>query len=519
MIAQAEQKLEKNMEFPLFKHYIFSSNSYYKHREHQRFCTCGCTFAEDSYFYKCPACGTNNRITCDMDKTTNHIMAITYVPEVQDDFRFTITRYDLIATMIPAEKKLTLSTVKKGWMEFDYEKRSCRSWSLKKDKYIENKQVEDVTKHQIRDHLKVHSIDYHELKKEKREDIKSMDDVNVPYLLSYMKVLGLDTEVLRKCDRLFTRTGFEELFLQHLPIGDRYDISLTNFFKFVSYWTKNPKIETLIKTNKFCLAIECLEKNILLESLFNEKKLFKLPKYVIDDESFQDLKSESVKKLELIHEFGKGVHPEFWQHLKEHDLLKYKSLQKMSDLASYGFTTLEMQDYMIRADEYQAIPVASALEYWRDYVNMAREGQLVYEKFPKSLKRCHDLMAREYKYVCDSETAALFLEQTPEWNKYNYTNNVYTILPPTSAAEVINEGNTLNHCVATYVKKVAARETLILFLRKTNDLETPFYTVEILKGKINQVKGYSDRLIKEKELVDFVASFAKNKHLKCDYDM
>lgn len=37
----------------------------------------------------------------------------------------------------------------------------------------------------------------------------------------------------------------------------------------------------------------------------------------------------------------------------------------------------------------------------------------------------------------------------------------------------------MHHCVATYVDRVAEKKTVILFLRRRSDPETPFYTIEI----------------------------------------
>ena len=47
----------------------------------------------------------------------------------------------------------------------------------------------------------------------------------------------------------------------------------------------------------------------------------------------------------------------------------------------------------------------------------------------------------------------------------------------------------LRHCVGGYVGKVAAKKTMILFLRRCDEVEKPFYTVEVLHGKVEQVRG------------------------------
>ena len=53
----------------------------------------------------------------------------------------------------------------------------------------------------------------------------------------------------------------------------------------------------------------------------------------------------------------------------------------------------------------------------------------------------------------------------------------------------MKEGNKQYHCVATYVDRVAAGQKCILFLRKKEDPDQPFYTMEIQGTEIIQCRG------------------------------
>lgn len=55
--------------------------------------------------------------------------------------------------------------------------------------------------------------------------------------------------------------------------------------------------------------------------------------------------------------------------------------------------------------------------------------------------------------------------------------------------KVSPEGNALHHCVGSYANRVAKKECVILFLRRTEELEKPFYTVEVRNRKVVQVQG------------------------------
>ena len=51
--------------------------------------------------------------------------------------------------------------------------------------------------------------------------------------------------------------------------------------------------------------------------------------------------------------------------------------------------------------------------------------------------------------------------------KYNYVGKDYTILAPTCLRDILKEGDTLHHCIASsdrYLERMAQHESYILFL-------------------------------------------------------
>ena len=88
----------------------------------------------------------------------------------------------------------------------------------------------------------------------------------------------------------------------------------------------------------------------------------------------------------------------------------------------------------------------------------------------------------------------------------------YAVFIAKSPAELIEEGNALSHCVgyAGYDKKMAREETLIFFVRKLDELDKPFVTLEYsLKTKqILQCYAYNNQ-----KPEDTVLEFVNNKWL------
>ena len=91
-----------------------------------------------------------------------------------------------------------------------------------------------------------------------------------------------------------------------------------------------------------------------------------------------------------------------------------------------------------------------------------------------------------------------------------YKNNNFSILFPQKIKDLTDEGRFLGHCVGTYVKQIMNGECFILFVRKNDDLNTPYLTVEL---KDTSYKTYSIYQIqginKRKNLTDEEIEFFK----------
>lgn len=99
--------------------------------------------------------------------------------------------------------------------------------------------------------------------------------------------------------------------------------------------------------------------------------------------------------------------------------------------------------------------------------------------------------------------------------KFNYSNQEYIIKVPDTLFNIKEEGRNLSHCVGSYCLSVAARETAILFLRKKEDPNSSFYTIEINQDgnlanpfKIRQVHGARNSQPTE-EVIKFLHEWAQ----------
>lgn len=159
---------------------------------------------------------------------------------------------------------------------------------------------------------------------------------------------------------------------------------------------------------------------------------------------------------------------------------------------------------------------------YRDYLDMLKyvETRRAFKLFPKDaeeLKNLHDQVTPIYQINLNEKTKELFVKQLHKVEKLEYReNDDYVVKIPTKPEDLAEEGLALNHCVKSYINKVVEGKTNIVFIRKKEDEEKSFFTVEVDNDKnIVQAHGFANCNVSAVEgLRDFVKEWAKNKHLK-----
>lgn len=148
---------------------------------------------------------------------------------------------------------------------------------------------------------------------------------------------------------------------------------------------------------------------------------------------------------------------------------------------------------------------------YADYIEMAKNLNYPLDNswyhFPSTygkLKALHDRAAAETAERKAQEYAEQhkkerdeFMKAVKQYTDFEWKQGGLMIISAKEPSDLIREGSTLNHCVGSYVGRVSRGETMIFFVRHTDDPDTPYVTLE-LKGKtITQVYGKGDTLPKE----------------------
>ena len=132
---------------------------------------------------------------------------------------------------------------------------------------------------------------------------------------------------------------------------------------------------------------------------------------------------------------------------------------------------------------------------YEDFLRMQKEmyGK-VKDKYPKYWLSEHQIVVGKYTdWKALRARIGFELNQEP-MKKFEYENDTYKVIVPLMSSEIIDEAHQQQHCVASYVDKVARGDTHIVFIRMTENPEESVLTVEInTKDEVCQVRGFMNR--------------------------
>ena len=181
-----------------------------------------------------------------------------------------------------------------------------------------------------------------------------------------------------------------------------------------------------------------------------------------------------------------SVLAELLSHMAMHKLMRYADAQYEIRIAS------------TKTPEYiRYYSMANLLADYRDYLRMCKEMQYNIESsfilFPRNLKSAHDHVVEALDVKRTAEQEKAIADSFEEWQRlYQYKGKDLMVIPPHSSKELIDEGTALRHCVGRYVKRVAQRECVILFVRKVAEPDKSLCTVEVRDGRVVQTRGFDN---------------------------
>ena len=285
--------------------------------------------------------------------------------------------------------------------------------------------------------------------------------------------------------------------------------SFSGVATFLSAYIKRPKIEHLIKMKLYRLVSGIIYGGHSYSALqainFNGENMRAI--LGIDRPYFPLLRelNPSIDQLHLIRQLLQADHKPSTEQIKwfiaskisnadaAKELLAHMSVHKLQRYVEQQFAP-EDEAALKRVDYYK---INTLITDYHDYLCMCKELQYDVKNsfilFPRELKAAHDSVAKTLKDKRTAEHEKAIAGSFDEWQKrYQYQSKELMMIPPHSAKEIVDEGAALHHCVRLYVKNVAEKKSVILFVRSVDEPDKSLCTVEVKDGQVTQARGFDN---------------------------
>lgn len=237
--------------------------------------------------------------------------------------------------------------------------------------------------------------------------------------------------------------------------------------------------------------------------------------------------SESAKSFEDIYKIDKKYIPFIRDNNLTYQEVKLLKVYPKEDIETikYFSEKVYLRESIIEIiDKYKI-----DLKYLREYIDLqSKEEEIIYEYFdyikfaselklnlkdkkilyPKNLIEEHDKLFLEIKTLKDPNINVKLKAISDYLSLNKYEDEKYIIYPANSIEDLIEESEMQHNCVRTYVDDVANNKTEIYFLRKKENPNESFVTVEVHNNKVIQAKTKYNKT-PEKEILDLLKRWEK----------
>lgn len=319
---------------------------------------------------------------------------------------------------------------------------------------------------------------YHvRLNREPIEDKRSRSYYTQQYL---GEVYDYTNVITKNIKRLINKTSWK---YSCLDIIAREHIDVLSY---ANAYLSNKNLELFVKNKNFRLVQDAIGSKYS-HHILNDKRIIKYLKH--------DLNIEEL----------------------EHAVLY--DLHNLEDIKAYAYTRYKNTFMQINTLNDNAKKVCrylydqkQSIDYYRDYLTNAQAlGMNLQDTrvlYPKVLVKAHDEVASQYEIQKDITISKNIKAFSEELKKYNFKEKRLSIFPASSQEDLIRESLELDHCVRQYAGRMSDRKTSIFFIRKQNQMDKPYVTLELKNNVVIQCRGYKNNTTQP--LDDKVKSFVND---------
>lgn len=340
----------------------------------------------------------------------------------------------------------------------------------------------------------------------------SQNDGILTDFISYQNEWGTDYI------KLYDEKKITQAFLAYYKYADCEDFKkegfwISNSLTYCFLYMKYPYIELLLKTKYKGVVVNLITNfNESTETLFkrnfkngkNLKEILPMPEWVYHERfNIQEL-NEARIIYNKYHPTKEAFESFLQLNLAGNEIRAFKQILAMKYDGEPLYTFDKLVTYIGRCDMYQAIDPRDCITILRDYLDMSITSETKPDTNSNSLKREHDITARNYRIVVNKIMEEKFIKKADYLKKYEYENKDFKVVVPATPQDLINEGRNNRNCVGSYIQSFANGNSKIFFIRKASDPDSSYVTLEMRGSKITQAYLAANRTITDKKTIAFI---------------
>lgn len=342
-----------------------------------------------------------------------------------------------------------------------------------------------------------------------------------------------------------SKAGLGKFVIYALKLADKNNISLDTIMK-IHFGELGPatSIYSYLGINKYQIEKLKTVKEYSSPEMIGNKGAsnmlvhIRMIKYILSMDNIQPLDNKTFDMLfDWLEKYNQAMRDD--NHLKKLNTgmvagnvticceRKYHILIQSMHLAYKYFGQIKTAfDYIVKIKQdvpsaevdiniFTIILYVSEMKQWRMYDKNPFRGMLSKNVTANDVENLYLKIHALWDAASKKHDDELMQAQNKKWKHLLYENEEYCVIAPNSEKDFAKEAITLNHCVNSYVDKVREGKKIILFIRRKQRPNAPFFTAELTKDNvIKQVHGRNNRNVDEVYgLMGFIVEWAHERKL------
>lgn len=331
-----------------------------------------------------------------------------------------------------------------------------------------------------------------------------------------IKVLENENATSKEIDDYIDENNFfwsydiATLYLDNLEKLKSTIYKYSTIWKFGDYLNSlnNISLAQLTYIPIYCKQFEYLLKFRLYNLAFFDANNFKKGK------NFKDIFGVDKKYLKFMREININydqlsalrLHPT--ENIELIEFISYDIYISNELITKYNINIEKLKSYF----DKNKLSNEQIYEYY-DYIEMAQKLNLDLKDkttlFPNDLLVEHDKLYLQLQINNDPKIDLKIKDFSKILLLNYYEDDKYIIIPATSLKDLVDESNQQSNCVRTYCERIANSECQIYFMRKKEEINKSFVTIEVRETKITQARTKYNKL-PDKAVLDILNKWEKS---------